>query len=404
MSPIKKISVVASKSYLQRALAISALTKGQTVLKNISWCEDALSAKQMVKGLGASIEEKDASLYIQSNGLDFKQKVYTVGESGLSIRMFAPILGLASETLVLKGEGTLKNRPQNIISDALRALGADVQTNNDLLPITIKGPIRAGNIEINAAFSSQLLTGLLIALPLLDGDSIIKVNQLKSRPYIDMTLSIMKTFGVSVEHQNYQTFYVKGRQTYKPADYAIEGDWSGAAFFLVYGAVCGGVEVLNLNKHSLQADRAILDALHLAGASISTKTNSLRVEKADLKAFTFNATHCPDLFPPLVCLASQCVGTSTIKGVSRLIHKESNRALTLQNVFRKMGISVFVEGDEMHIAGGRPKPCTVDSYNDHRIAMAAALMNLFCDGTIAIKNKAAVNKSYPNFFDELSKL
>jgi 3-phosphoshikimate 1-carboxyvinyltransferase len=404
MSTYPKISVAASKSYLQRALAISALAQGTSVLKDISWCEDSNSAKQIVEGLGAKIVEKGRELTIRTDGLDFKQSVYNAGEAGLSIRMFAPILALASKEIILKGEGSLISRPQYIVADALSKLGVEVRTHKGLLPIQIKGPIKAGSIEIDGSLSSQLLTGLLIALPLADGDSTIKVRDLKSKPYIDMTLSIMQAFGVEVEHEDYQNFYIKGCQTYKDCEYAIEGDWSGAAFFLVYGAISGGIEIVNLNKASLQADKAILEALSLVGALVSLKSDSILVEKANLNAFEFDATDCPDLFPPLVCLASQCKGISRFKGVSRLIHKESNRALVLQKEFRKMGISIVIEGDEMYVTGGRAKACNVDSHNDHRIAMAAAIMNLFCEGNIEIENKEAINKSYPSFFDELSKL
>ena len=401
MKKALKISVAASKSYFQRALAISALAKGTSVLHQISWCNDSIAAKNIIEDLGSNISENKRTLSIKTEGLDFKNTKYTAGEAGLSVRMFSPIFALSDKKITFIGEGSLKTRPIQIISDALMQLGVQVETQEGMLPIKIKGKIKAGEIHIDGSLSSQLLTGLLIALPLLDGDSVINVSQLKSKPYVDMTLSIMKEFGVEVENEDYKIFRIKGHQQYKPTDYYIEGDWSGGAFFLVYGAVKQDVEIVNLDYRSQQADKAFLEALQKAGAKVNLNHKSVRVEKAELKAFVFDATECPDLFPPLVCLASQCTGVSEIKGISRLSYKESDRAQVLKQEFQKMGIAIQLKQDSMFITGGKIKPCIVDSHNDHRIAMLGGIMNLFCDGEITVKNKEAINKSYPNFFEDL---
>ena len=173
------------------------------------------------------------------------------------------------------------------------------------------------------------------------------------------------------------------------------------AFFLVYGAVKGAIEITNLSISSNQADKVIINALKLAGAKIIINKESLIVEQNKLHAFYFDATNCPDLFPPLVCLASQCKGITEIKGISRLTHKESDRADVLKKEFIKMGIYITFKNDSMYITGNKPQPCTIDSHNDHRIAMAGGIMNLFCDGEIKIENKEAINKSYPDFFEQL---
>ncbi len=401
MSNRIKITAPASKSYLQRALAVSLLAEGKTVLENVSWCDDSLAAKTLIEQLGAIVSEDNDKLTIVSKGVKFNNNLFSAGEAGLSIRMFSPILALSNEKVTFTGHGSLLKRPVNIIEDALVQLGAKVKTNNGFLPLEIQGPIKAGKIRIDGSLSSQLLTGLLITLPVLNGDSEIYVNNLKSRPYIDMTLSIMKAFGVDVENKNYEVFYVKGNSKYKPATYNIEGDWSGGAFWLVLGAVKGNMEILNLNYNSRQADKEIITALQKSGAKVSINENSISVEKGKLKAFDFDATHCPDLFPPLVCLASQCEGVTSIKGVSRLTHKESNRAEVLRKEFANVGIEVELDGDIMKIKGGEISEGIIDSNNDHRIAMAGGILDVISNGKVKIRNKEAVNKSYPTFFEVL---
>jgi 3-phosphoshikimate 1-carboxyvinyltransferase len=295
----------------------------------------------------------------------------------------------------------LLNRPIENIVETLTKLGVDIKSNEGKLPLQINGKLQATEIEIDGSLGSQLLTGLLIALPLLEGDSKILVKNLKSKAYIDMTLAIMKKFGAKVINNNYQEFIIKGNQKYRGRKYSIEGDWSGAAFLLVAGAISNKTEVENIDTDSQQADKKILDALELAGAKITINENSVLVEKNQLNAFDFDATHCPDLFPPLVSLAAMCKGTTKILGVNRLIHKESNRAKTLQQEFTKMGINIKLQDDLMFIEGGKIKSATIDSHNDHRIAMAGYLFNILPNVNIEILNKNAVNKSYPGFYDIL---
>ena len=394
----------ASKSYLQRALAISALADGSSVLKNSSYCDDSLVAKRIIQDLGSEVIEQNGDLIVKSKGLFPKKKTFCAGESGLSVRMFSPILSLSDKEVVFTGDGSLLKRPIQIIADALEQLGAQVNTQKGFLPLTIKGRIKSGKVEIDGSLSSQLLSGLLITLPLLDGDSEILVNKLKSKPYIEMTLSIMRYFGVEVSCEDYKVFKIKGNQKYKATEYNIEGDWSASSFFLVAGAVKGRVQIENLNLSSAQADKEIITVLRQVGAIVSFDKDTVVVEKNKLNAFEFDATDCPDLFPPLVCLASQCNGKSEIKGVSRLTHKESNRAEVLKNEFAKIGVEIEIENDSMYIESSIITEGTIDSNHDHRIAMAAGIMNLFTDGNIEIEKKEAINKSYPNFFNDLYKL
>lgn len=399
-----KIIIPASKSYLQRALAIGLLENGTTILRNVSWCDDSVAVKNIVSELGANIIEQEHQLIIQSSGLQINNNSFFVGESGLALRMFCPIIALSGKKVTISGNGSLNNRPVDFVAKTLKQVGVTATTNKGLPPITIQHKLSGGKFSIDGSISSQLLTGLLIALPLADSDSEILVDNLKSIPYINMTLDTIRHFGVQISHNNYKHFFIKGNQTYKPTEFTIEGDWSGAAFFLVAGALMGEIEITNLSVNSLQADRKILDVLQKTGAKISVNSNSVIVGKNNLKAFNFDATHCPDLFPPLVVLAANCKGTSTIKGVSRLIHKESNRAEVIKGELVKLGIRIQIQEDMMLIEGGEIKGGTIDSHNDHRIAMMGGILNLVASDEILIKNKETVNKSYPQFFNDLKML
>jgi len=396
-----KIKAPASKSYFQRALAIASLAEMTSILQNITWCDDTIIAKNIVEQLGSETEEDNGMLWIYPRKNEILNKDFFAGEAGLSIRMFSPILALNADNFSFTGMGSLLNRPIESIVETLAKLGVDIKSNAGKLPLQINGKLQAAEIEIDGSLGSQLLTGLLIALPLLDGDSKILVKNLKSKPYIDMTLSIMKNFGVKVVNNDYQEFIIKGNQKYRGKKYNIEGDWSGAAFLLVAGAISNKIEVENLSANSQQADKKILEALELAGAKITINEDSVLVEKNQLNAFDFDATHCPDLFPPLVSLAAVCKGTTKITGVNRLIHKESNRAKTLQQEFAKMGVKINLQDDLMFIEGGEIKPTTIDSHNDHRIAMAGYLFNILPEIKIEVLNKDTINKSYPGFYNDL---
>ena len=236
----------------------------------------------------------------------------------------------------------------------------------------------------------------------------ITVKDLKSKPYIDLTLQVMKHFGWTVENSNYEQFYFKN-QTPNPKpqtiNYTVEGDWSGAAFLLVAGAIAGPIIVKGLDTLSTQADKAILQALIDAGCQLSIDPEKIEIGPLPLKAFHFNANDCPDLFPPLVALAAYCNGTTVIEGVNRLEHKESNRALTLQQEFAKFGIEIIIQDDNMLVkGGGGVNGAVTQSHHDHRIAMACAVAGLKAKDTVIIEEAEAINKSYPNFYEHLSSL
>lgn len=391
-----------SKSMMIRALAASLLCRGTSRITNPSLCEDAAAARQVISTLGAHIESEGQDLVI-SGGLKPKAAGLNCGESGLCMRLFTPIAALLDTSIVLKGHGSLKSRPMTRMDTSLREMGAACSTDRGYPPIRVKGPLKSGKFTLDASLSSQFLTGLLFALPLCEVDSELTILNLKSKPYIAMTISLLKRYGINIQaEKDFKKLIVPGGQTYTAVSYQVEGDWSGAAFLLVAGAVGGEIEVLDLLPDSHQADKAILSALVSAGAVVSEGKNSVRVKHAHLQAFEFDATDCPDLFPPLAALACNCEGSSSIKGAERLKYKESDRGLALLSEFKKIGANIRISGDRMEIKGTRLKGGIIDSHNDHRIAMAGAVTALSSTHGVKIRDWEAVAKSYPRFFEDLN--
>lgn len=393
-----------SKSVTVRAIAASILSDGTSEIINPSFCDDSLACIKIAKALGAKVTTKKHSIAISGNaglaGL-VKKRVLDCGESGLCMRMFAPIAGLVEDEMTITGSGSLLKRPMEMI-ERLRMLGVSCITNHGYAPLVVKGPVRGGQIEIDAAITSQFLTGLLMALPLCEGDSVVVAQNLKSRPYVEMTVALLKNYGIAINvEEDYRLYRIRGGQVYVPCVYNVEGDWSGAAFLLVAGAVAGSIRVRGINPASFQADRAVADVLKKAGAVVIFGQDYVSVEKNDLKPFDFNAEDCPDLFPPLVALASCCEGKSVIYGVGRLKHKESNRAYALALEFAKLGIKIELTYDRMEIYGGKMRGNTINSHNDHRIAMACTIAALNCTGDVMIGNPECVGKSYPSFFEDI---
>ena len=428
----------ASKSAMQRACALALLHQGETVILNPGKSNDDKAALSIIKNLGATIEEIDSSS-IKITGYNFLSSPevlaagttgqtkawesstlsrgvpagYTIdcGESGLSIRMFAPVAALSNDEITITGTGSLLTRPMDFFDTIFPQIGIRIESNDGKLPLKIQGPLQPKNITVDGSLSSQFLTGLLIAFAKAANEPVtITVSNLKSKPYIDLTLQMMEHFGYSVINENYERFLIDPlilplTNNTQPLTYTVEGDWSGAAFLLVAGAIAGKITIKGLDISSTQADRAILQALTMSKAIISIKADEIVIEPAALQSFHFNATHCPDLFPPLAVLASYCNGTSVIEGVSRLAHKESNRALTLQEEFAKMGVLIKLQDDLMIIEGGVAlKGAAMHSHHDHRIAMAAAVAALRATGDTTIEEADAINKSYPDFYVHLQKL
>jgi 3-phosphoshikimate 1-carboxyvinyltransferase len=384
---------------------------------------DDLAAIDVIQKLGAIVKTEDASkekinstiIIVHSNGVQPIGDTMNCGESGLGIRMFTPIAALSDQSITVEGIGSLLKRPMHFFDTIFPKLGIEIQSQAGYLPIQIKGPLKPANIEVDGSLSSQFLTGLLMAFAATENtNAVIEVQGLKSKPYIDLTLSVLNTFGWKVQHQDYKRFeFLAHPPLADHIDYTVEGDWSGAAFLLVAGAIAGPIVVKGVQLNSTQADKAVIQALKDAGASIDINENAIQIGPAkdkagvvgSLKAFEFDATHCPDLFPPLVALAAVCNGVTILHGVSRLAHKESDRGLTLQKEFAKLGIRIELNQDRMMVYGGTGiNGAEVFSQHDHRIAMACGVAALCADGPITITDAEAVNKSYTDFFKHLQHL
>ncbi|PSL29925.1 3-phosphoshikimate 1-carboxyvinyltransferase [Chitinophaga ginsengisoli] len=396
-----------SKSAMQRAVAAALLSNGTSIIRNPGLSNDCLAALDVAGKLGAVIKRNEDHIEITSKGVfpSAENNEINCGESGLGIRMFTPIAALSDQAITINGHGSLTTRPMDFFEQVLPQLDVKCKTREGKLPLNIQGPLKAKNITIDGSLSSQFLTGLLMAYGAVAEDVTITVKDLKSKPYIALTLQLMEQFGVQVKEEQFEKFHFGKHQAYKAGEYTVEGDWSGAAFLLVAAAVAGKAEVHHLNTQSAQSDKAILEALEKAGAGLLPGVFTVIVQKNKLQAFDFDATDCPDLFPPLVALAANCEGTTKIIGVNRLAHKESDRGKTLQEEFGKMGIAIELHGDEMLVHGGTGiKGAVVKSHNDHRIAMACAVAALTADAPVVIEDAEAINKSYPEFYEHLEKI
>ena len=401
----KKANLIAappSKSYAQRALFAAALTNSTARIQNLGHSDDVLHIKAIIQQLGFLIKDKNTLSILQPLKKPSGNTI-NVGESGLGTRLAVPILSHFYKAYTVVGEGTLLNRPMTWFKDYLPQMGLDITLNNNRLPIYATGEIKSGQYKVDGSESSQYISGLLMTLPLCGGESIIEVSNSTSIPYIDITLSILTDFGIEITHDNYEKYYIKGNQKYKlKADsYSVEGDYSGAAFWIVYGLLNAGISISNLNPNSVQADKAILEVVKKVGGHFEWKNEILSIFPPEkLIPFDFDARHCPDLFPALAILAAGIIGTSNIHGLNRLLHKESNRKAVILEEFSKLGVEMKTPLNSLQITGtGKLRSSSVNVHNDHRIAMAAAIASVLTKSGITISDPHCVNKSYPNFWE-----
>lgn len=384
------VTIPPSKSMMQRACAAALLHNGTTVITNPGRSDDDKAALNVIQQLGAEVYETiNNTIEIVSRGLRPKTDVIHCEESGLSARLFIPIAALSHTDITVTGTGSLLHRPMKEYLEVLPKLGVSILETNDGLPMSIRGPMQPGNIEIDGSASSQFLTGLLTVYAFTATKPVhISVSHLVSKPYIDLTLQILKLFGKEVVNEDYRKFIIDPQ--HKQVDEVnihIEGDWSAGANFIVAQAMGAEVYIKGLNENSGQADAVITEVVN------------------GNKPFEFDATHSPDLFPILAVYAGYCKGRSQIKGLHRLVHKESNRVESIKAMLGELGISFSISDDSLLIEGGKEfTGCTIDAHNDHRIVMAAAIAALNAGGPVTIKGAEAVNKSYPAFFEDLLSL
>lgn len=433
-----------SKSFAQRAIIAAALAEGTSHLGGYSGCGDNESALQLARALGAKVQVNGSQLIIE--GINAREgalrlpEIHT-GESGFLTRLTIPLLAaLSAEPVRVTGEKTLLTRPLTDAHDIMAAYGVRLYPENSAsrktdccLPLKVAGPLIPGRADVSGKGGSQLLSGLLAALPLTGGKSVLYVHEPRSLPYLFITVDVLKKFGIRIgsemegddaflETQDWSlctgvNFRIKGNQHYQAADFSIEADWSGAAPFLVAGAVFGDVEVTGLDTRSLQADISVMDILMEAGASMSQldgPDGPIHVKRAPLSPFRADLNNCPDLFPVVAVLAAFCPGESHLLGVERLRHKETDRAAAIEAMLSKMGVPVRVEEDEMVVEGmGLSRRLATGhllkggrfaSHSDHRMVMALKLAALGADSPVEIDDVACVSKSFPAFnemFDSL---
>ena len=404
-----RLTVPGSKSYAQRAIALAALVEDSVEIEDMTICDDVKAAMDIIETLGVELSQR-GDRYVFHGAFD-KSKEHSIncGEAGLSTRLFSAFSLMTDYSFQVMGRGSILKRPMDMVIDALTQAGKNIKSYVGKLPLVIDGHADNFLLSIDGSSSSQLLTGLLIVSPFLGKDVTIRVSNLKSTPYIDMTLEIMRSFGLTVNHQEYETFQIRSFQEINPSKiYSVEGDWSAASFFVVAGLIGGVINISGLNKDSLQADKLILDVVDLVGGRFTWKGGDLIIERATLYPFKFDATNCPDLFPPLAVLAAMTDGTSEINGVHRLKHKESDRSSALIKELSKLGVSIKVINDSLVIEGSAAaeyvKGGEVSSHNDHRMAMALALMSFRSSGDIIISGASSINKSYPNFYKDFISL
>ena len=401
-----RIEAPGSKSDAQRIVACALLSKGTTTIRSFPNSDDCNAALQVAQDLGAvitragnTVEIKGGFPHAFASGIRNPKDSIDCGESGLASRMFLSVAALYEQPITVKGHATLLGRPFDDLIEALSSAGVSVQSDEGCLPITVCGPLHGGTITLNASVSSQYLTGLLIAASRVSDPITVKVVDLKSKPYVGLTIQILQRFGVDITHDAaFNEFHIKPKAI-SGIDITVPGDWSGAAFLLVAGALCAehGVTVDNLDAQSAQADRVILDVLELAGVRFTIQDSSITVWESEIQAFEFDATDCPDLFPPLAVLAAFANGVCVIQGASRLTHKESNRAKVIQQEFAKANVRIVVRDDEMKIYPSAVRRAEMLSHRDHRIAMAATVMGLAGDH-MTVKNAEVVSKSFPEFY------
>lgn len=452
-----EIQMPSSKSFAQRAIIAAALAEGTTTLNGYSPCGDNESAISVARALGAEVTVglaykegkvvKDSStLTIKGRGAAaLEPETINAGESGLLARLMIPLMAvLGGGNATVSGEGTLTRRPLKGARDIMGAFGVRLETISGTgqesssevhVPLTISGKLEGGKVTVSGAGGSQLISGLLMALPLLQEDTVIRLTEPKSIPYLFITMDVLKAFGVKIwcdmeggpefaESQDWNdcteiVLHIKGGQSYKATDMDIEGDWSSAANFLVAGAIFGKVNVSGLDTKSLQADLSIMDILMEAGASLSQMGDDdprgvIHVQKAPLNAFDVDANNCPDLFPVAAVLAAFCQGTSRIAGVGRLANKESDRAQAILSMLVQLGVKARISGDKMIIEGHSLvqrcltghllKGGNYTSSHDHRMVMALKVAELGADGPIVIDDIECVSKSFPTFMELFRKL
>ncbi len=393
---------------MQRAVAAALLHNGITRIFNFGTSDDDRASLKIIQQLGAVFSQNEDHLRILSNGLiDPQTDIISCGESGLAARLFTPIIALSKKHVCITGEGSLLKRNMHELQRILEAVGVKVSMQNGRLPANIQGSLKPDNLSIDGSTSSQYLSGLLFALSSVVTSPVnIVVENLKSKPYIDLSLKVLRHFGRKIAHYDYQKFTVfPSDKIEAKIDFTVDGDWSSAAFWLVAGALNGELLVKGLKLHSQQADEKILEILRLAKASVSFSESGIVVKTSTLFGFETDLTDAPDLFPVVSILAACAQGESRLTGVHRLLNKESNRKESIEAMLKAFGVSFATSENDFFIKGQTAlKPAIINGFGDHRIVMAATVAALKVNGSMHITDVDSVSKSYPGFFADAATL
>lgn len=389
-----------SKSVAHRMMIGAALAGGRLEVANGG--KDMAATSRCIEKLYPFIQKHLGS----NNAVVENTAVLNAGESGSTLRFLLPVACALGANAIFEGEGRLKDRPLDGLIDTLVAHGAEiVKPENGQLPLKIGGKLTSGEYKIDGGVSSQYITGLLFALPLLDGDSTVTVEgKLVSANYVDITVGMLKAFGIEIKSCE-DGYFVKGNQKFVcPKKLDVEGDWSSAGFMLALGVLCGEISAYDLNAASLQGDKIVVDLLRQAGGEIEEKDGVFIAKRSELSGIDFDAQNCPDAVPIMAAVLSFAKGVSHISHVDRLRDKESDRLSAIRTMLAGFGIKTEYNDDVLTVHGGEHVACAADSFNDHRMAMSAVVCAINTDGVSTVKGIECIKKSYPSFIDDVISL
>jgi len=396
-----EIKAPPSKSLSHRSIICAALSKGKSVISNLIYSDDINATIDSLELLGAKFDKKEDSLTVHGiKKIKHVENEVNCKESGSTLRFLIPIFSLTDEEVIFTGSKALINRPQTIYSKIFKDDGNKFTIKNN--KIMVNGSLTPRKYNVKGDVSSQFFSGLMFALPLLDGDSSIYIEgELESKSYIDLTIDILEKFGITISPFE-NGYYIPGKQEYKPTNYNVEGDFSQAAFHLVGGALSGLVKVNDLEHDSFQGDKAIIEFIKQMKGRVIFMEKGYITEFSKTKGTTIDISDCPDLGPIISLLACLSEGTTHIKNISRLRIKESDRVQSTVSTLKKLGANITSSESEITIKGTSSLKggVTLDSHNDHRIAMMISIAALVCEKEVTLTNANAVTKSYPGFFDD----
>ncbi len=399
------VSVPPSKSAAHRAIICASLAKGRSLIRPIDLSNDISATIDCMKNLGADISLVGDTLVVDgTDTLCVKKTVLDCGESGSTLRFLIPVAAVGGVETAFVGHGKLPERPIGVYTECMPDKGVYFSTKKGL-PLEIKGRLRNGIYEIPGNISSQFITGLMLALPLLDGDSEIRLtSKAQSAGYIEMTVDIMNDFGVHIE-KTALGWKISGGQKYVPQEFTVEGDWSHAAFYMTAAALGSEICIDNLSMTSSQGDKECVEIYRRFGAEITENNGKIMIRPDKLIGIEIDAENIPDMVPALSVAAALAKGRTVIKGAARLRIKECDRLAAMTDGLSRLGANIVETEDGLIIDGADIlHGGEVEGYNDHRIVMSLAMAAVGCNGDIIISDMESVNKSYPSFFEDYKKL